>query len=110
MRIVIPIASLDDHPAVEDAAVTVVPPLDGRVDAHSVSSAMPLGVHGPAVPRAQEVLEQDLQRLGQPGDVEVALEGVEPEDPVRLACDVEGAAGAQRVGMWGAHPQSSKNA
>jgi hypothetical protein len=52
-----------------------------------------------AVLVAQQVLEQDLQRVRQPGDVELLLERVEPEDLVGLAADLQVGAGAKGVGM-----------
>ena len=45
----------------------------------------------------EQVLEQNLQRVGQARDVVLVLEGVEPEDLVRLAADVERRAGAEGV-------------
>ena len=46
---------------------------------------------------AQQVLEQHLQRVRQPGDVVLRLERVEAEDLVRLAAHLEGRAGAEAV-------------
>ena len=48
-----------------------------------------LGADADAVLVAQQVLEQDLQREGQAGDVELRLQRVEPEDLVRVAADLE---------------------
>jgi hypothetical protein len=44
-----------------------------------------------------QVLEQDLQRVREPRDVVLLLKGVELEDLVRLAADLEGRASAEGV-------------
>ena len=48
------------------------------------------GAHRDAVLEAQHVLQQDLHRIRQAGDVELGLEGVEAVDLVALAANVEG--------------------
>ena len=58
---------------------------------------MSSAVTGLAVLVAQQVLEQDLQREGQPRDVELRLQRVEPEDLVGLAADLEVGAGVEGV-------------
>ena len=50
-----------------------------------------------AVLEAQRVLEQDLERVGQAGDVELLLQRVEAVDLVLAARHLEGAAGAEAV-------------
>ncbi len=48
--------------------------------------------------RAQDVLEQDPERVGQPRDVEPRLQRVEPDDLVLATADGERRAGGERVG------------
>ena len=50
------------------------------------------------VARAEDVLEQDPERVREPGDVVALLERVEPEDLVALSADVERCAGGERIG------------
>ena len=52
-----------------------------------------------AVLRSQHVLEQDSQRVGQPQDVVTRLEGVQAEDLVRRARDIERRSCAEAVRM-----------
>ena len=47
---------------------------------------------------AEEVLEDDLHRVGQPGDVEPTGEGVEAVDGEAPVADGEGGAGGEAVG------------
>ena len=56
------------------------------------------GRDGVAVLEAQEVLEQDPQRVGQPRDVVAGLERVEPSDVVPRAADLECGACTKGVG------------
>ena len=61
-----------------------------------------LDVLGPdrlAVLVAEQVLEQDLQRERQPGDVELGLEGVEAKDLVRAVADSERRPGIKAVSV-----------
>ncbi len=46
---------------------------------------------------AEQVLEQDLERVGQARDVVLRLEGVEPEDLVGAVAYLESRAGVERV-------------
>jgi hypothetical protein len=46
---------------------------------------------------AEQVLEEDLQAIREPGDIEAVLQGVEPEDPKGGPADVEGAVGSEGV-------------
>ena len=55
------------------------------------------GIDGPVALRAQEVLEQDLQRERQPGDVEGGLQRVEAVDLEGALADGERAAGIETV-------------
>ena len=47
----------------------------------------------------QDVLQQHLQRVGEAGDVELALQRVEPEDLVRAASDLECRFSAEGVAL-----------
>ena len=56
---------------------------------------------------AEEVLEDHLHRVGEPGDVEPVGQGVDPVDLVGGVADREVAAGAEGVGVrrrWGSVP------
>ena len=57
-----------------------------------------------AVLEPQDVLEQDLDRVGQAGDVEAVGERVEAEDLVGATADVEGRTGAEGVAAHGSNP------
>ena len=57
------------------------------------------GRHRLAVLAAQQVLEQDPQRVGEPRDVEAALQRIEAEDLVAGAPDRQGGAGSEGVGV-----------
>jgi hypothetical protein len=46
----------------------------------------------------QQILEQDLQREGQPGDVEFGLEGIESVDLIRPVADRQFGPGVKAVG------------
>ena len=50
-----------------------------------------------AVLEPQHVLQQDLDRVGQAGDVEALLQGVEPEDLVVAPAHLEGRTGAKGI-------------
>ena len=52
-----------------------------------------------AVLEPQDVLEQDLDRVGEPGDVELLLQSVEPVDLVLVSADFEGGPGVEAVGL-----------
>ena len=64
------------------------------------------GADGLAVLVAQQVLEQDLQREGQPRDVELGLERVQPEDLVGPVANGQRRLGAKAV-AGGGHVQNS---
>ena len=64
-------------------------PAGERLDVGGVDRAVALG--------AQQVLEQDLQREGQPRDVEALLQGVEAEDLIAAAAGLERVLGAKAV-------------
>src|SRR5439155_334323 len=55
------------------------------------------GVNGAVALRAQQVLEQHLQREREPGNVEALLQGVEAEDLVRTIAEEELASGIEAV-------------
>ncbi|CAB4872705.1 unannotated protein [freshwater metagenome] len=57
--------------------------------------------HGAVALRAQEVLQQDLQRIRQPGNVEALLERVEAEDLIRPVADLKVGPGTEAVGGHG---------
>ena len=56
-----------------------------------------VGGHRDPVLEPQHVLQQHLDRVGQPGDVEALLQRVEAEDLVGAPADLEGRAGAKGV-------------
>ena len=60
-------------------------------------------VNEPAVLQSQRVLEQHLERVGQPRDVEALLQGVEAKDLVLASRDVEGR--ARRRSCLRSYPQ-----
>jgi hypothetical protein len=73
---------------------------DGSAFASQVASAsMSAASTDPLPSGAQEVLEQDLQRERQAGDVEARLQRVEAEDLVGLIAHPEVRAGVEGVGM-----------
>ncbi len=55
------------------------------------------GADRDAVLESQHVLEQDLDRVGQAGDVEALRQRVEPEDLVLAPSNLEGGTGRERV-------------
>src|SRR5690606_18197674 len=55
------------------------------------------GADGDAVLEPQHVLQQHLDRVGQPGDVEAVLQRVEAEDLVLAPSDGEGRTGAEGI-------------
>jgi hypothetical protein len=55
------------------------------------------GADRDAVLKPQHVLQQDLDRVGQSGDVEALLEDVEAEDLVLAPAHLEGRTGAERI-------------
>ena len=55
----------------------------------AIASTSSRGDRG-AVLEAESVLEQDLERVGQPSDVEALLQGVEPVDLELAATDFQG--------------------
>ena len=57
------------------------------------------GADRDAVLEPQHVLQQDLDRVGQAGDVEALLQRVEPEDLVVAPAHLEGRTGAEGVGL-----------
>ena len=73
----------------------------GSVATQLASASTSCGPHRDAVLVAQQVLEQDLQRVRQPRDVEARLQRVEPVDLVLAPADREGGAGAE--GVLGGH-------
>ena len=56
---------------------------------HPASASMSAAVTADPVFVAEQVLEEDLQREGQAGEVETFREAVEPENLVLHAIDVE---------------------
>ncbi len=52
-----------------------------------------------AVLEPQDVLEQDLQRVRQPGHVELLLQRIEPVDLIRLTTDLELVTGSETVAV-----------
>ena len=64
---------------------------------HVARASMSSARHGDAVLVAQQVLEQDLQREGQAGDVVLGLKGVEAVDLEFTVAHAQRVAGAEGV-------------
>jgi hypothetical protein len=85
-------------PAGNDAVqVRQVVPLN-RTDGPSLQGTTSIGFDVRVVARAEDVLEQDPERVGQPRDVEAGLERVEAVDLDLAVADGERRASGERVG------------
>ncbi len=88
-------------------------PLGGEGDLGGVAASQPVplgvaspvghrfdvrGVDGDVVLVAEQVLEDDLHRIGEPGDVVPVGQGIDPEDLVGPVADGEVGPGAEAVG------------
>jgi hypothetical protein len=81
-----------------DARVGLRVPARDRLDV--------FGGHGASVLEAQDVLEQNLQRVGQPRGVELALQSIEAVDLELAVADRERVAGSEAVAAVFGHALS----
>ena len=79
------------------AGVNAISLEGAAVGSHAASASMSAAVDRSVALRAQQVLEQDLQRERQARDVEAGRERVETEDVDRAVADREPAAGIEAV-------------